>query len=302
MTAGPTCKIMTLKRIKLINIQCHKELDIELPETGVIAFVGNNSNGKSVITKVLKCLLSNQFQSKPKVRASMINRNATFGRALFVRSDDASLLLHLTRDAASTYLELTLPGEEPVQRYLADKCFPDLCHQFGWHYSSDRNITLNIAELDEALLFFATSYGCNYDILETALSDTSASMSLERIQAVCKEAAELKDISTSKISTCNSIISGLKLYDIEAETARFEELSSYYNVLSKIYIPVLPKVYPVPNVQLRNIYRPRIPSVSYPKFYSISCRIPDIRPLASELNSLLNKVCPVCGRRFIDGE
>ncbi len=291
---------MTLKRIRLVNIQCHKELDIELPSTGVIAFTGNNSNGKSVITKVIRCLLSNQFQSRPKVRASLINRNALYGEVTFVREDDVTMLLHLTRDAASTYITVSRPDEEPVTRYLADRCFQDLCRDFGWHYSAERDVSLNIAELDDQLLFLSTSYGCNYDVLETALSDPVASSSLERVKAVIKEAAELRDQAAAKINTCNTVIQSLQMFDLEKEQDRYNTFSKYYSVLSKVYIPVIPHIEPVPEVHVYSVHRPVLPNVLYPQFYDIQVKIPDILPLAEEIRMLRNRVCPVCKRRFIE--
>ncbi len=292
--------VMTLKRIKLSNIQCHKELDIELPATGVIAFTGNNSNGKSVLTKVLKCLLSNQFQSRPKVRASLINRNAPYGEVLFVRDDDATMRLHLTRDAASTYVSVKWPDSEPVTRYLADKCFQDLCRDFGWHYTAERDVSLNIAELDDQLLFFATSYGCNYDILETAMSDPIASESLQRVQLVAKEAVDIREKAVGRINTCNTVIKSMTLYDMEKEQQRYDSLSEIYNVLSMVYIPTIPEVVPVPDVTIYSVHHPVIPPVVYPEFYDVSICIPDISQLADEIRMLQNKVCPLCKRRFIE--
>lgn len=283
-------------------MQCHKEMDIELPETGVIAFTGNNNNGKSVVTKILKRLISNQFQARPRARASLINRNAQYGEATFVRSDGMSLTLHLTRDAAGTYLRLEVPGEEPVTRYLADKSFPDLCKQFGFHYAPERDITLNVAEADEALLFFATSNACNYDILDTAMSDPVAALSLENVGFVYKQAGEIRDIATNKINTCNTTIASLQIYDEEEAAQKAKELSYYYNILSRVYIPVLPAVEHVPKINLLHVHVPRIPKVVYPPIYNVSCRIPDVTGIAKEIQMLKDKVCPLCGRRVLDGE
>ena len=46
-----------IKTIRTHNIQSHKDVLIELPETGVVVFQGPNSNGKSVITKVINSVL-----------------------------------------------------------------------------------------------------------------------------------------------------------------------------------------------------------------------------------------------------
>lgn len=288
---------MVLTKIITRNIQNHKEVVIDLPPTGLIVFTGNNSNGKSVIVKVTKALIDGSIK-RPKKRASLINRNTTFGEVVYYRSDGAILTLHLTREAATVWVSLEMPNEEKIVRYLSDKSYQVLVRRFGFHYADDCDITLNIAEADDALLFYKTSYKVNGSIMNTATTDVNASKAVENMTATLKDARSFRDDCVSKVRLLQATTAELQIHDIEALTEQKEKLTRYYNILSKIYIPKLPTIEPVPKVKYVNIYIPRIPDIKYPRFIDLSCNIPDIVPVASELKALRNKTCPLCGRGF----
>lgn len=288
---------MVLKQIITRNIQNHKEVVVDLPEKGLIVFTGDNSNGKSVIVKVTKAIITGDIK-KPKKRASLVNRNATYGEAIYTRSDGAILTLHLTREAATTYLSLELPGQEKIVRYLADKSYMELVRVFGWHYAEDSGITLNIAEADEALLFYKTGYKVNGDILHTATTDTSASKAVVNMQETLKSARSFRDDCVSKVRLLQSTTAELKVYDVEALTEKRDKLMKYYDTLSKVYIPNIPEIIPVPNVKFVSVYIPNIPKIKYPKIVDIKCSIPDILPIVNELKTLRESKCPTCGRGF----
>ena len=67
-----------LKRVVMSNIQSHINTVLEFPETGIVRFLGDNSNGKSVMVKVLQDVVSNNI-SRPAARRSIIRRE--IGRA-----------------------------------------------------------------------------------------------------------------------------------------------------------------------------------------------------------------------------
>lgn len=94
---------MVLKQIISRNIQNHKEVVIDLPPTGFVMFVGDNSNGKSVIIRATRDLLCNNIK-KPQVRYDLVNKNASYGEMIYTRDDGAMLILHLAREAATTYV------------------------------------------------------------------------------------------------------------------------------------------------------------------------------------------------------
>ena len=288
---------MVLKQIITRNIQNHSEVVIDLPPTGLIVFTGNNSNGKSVIVKVTKELIEGSIK-KPKKRASLINRQATFGEVVYVRDDDVTLTLHLTREAATTWVCLEKPGQEKVVRYLADKSYQDLVREFGWHYADDVGITLHIAEADESLLFYKTSNKTNGTVLHSATTDASASKAVVNMQQTLKDARAFRDDCVSKVRLLQSTTAELKIYDVEDLSSKRDTLTKYYTILSKVYIPTIPEIKAVPNVRLANVYEPKLPSIRYPRVVDVSCNIPDILEVARELDDLRNKKCPLCGRGF----
>lgn len=135
-----------IKTIRTHNIQSHKDVLIELPETGVVVFQGPNSNGKSVITKVIQDTVYNNI-SKLGTRKSLVNRDVAEGFLEIIRYDGSSLYVNINLEASKTYVKLTRANGEEVTRYLADKTIPDLVEEFGFHYNSDRGIDLEVSDV-----------------------------------------------------------------------------------------------------------------------------------------------------------
>lgn len=261
-------------------------------------FAGENSNGKSVIVRCTRDIVMDNIK-KPKVRAELINRQATFGEITYVRGDDVVLTVHLDRAAANTYVSLRRVGEDtPIVRYLADKNYMELVREFGWHVSSDIGISLNIAEGDDALLFYKTTNKLNCAVLQSATTDPVADQVIETFQTVLTDARRLKDTSATSIRTLEAALRELKVYDVDALRTRREKLDYYKRNLQAIYIPTIPEIKAVPNVKLARVHVPRMPKISYPKIYNIKCSIPDIRDIAADIKSLRERKCPMCGRGF----
>ena len=288
---------MVLKQIITRNIQNHKEVVIDLPSTGFIVFTGNNSNGKSVIVKATKALITGHI-NKPRKRAGLINRNSQWGEIEYVRDDDHRLILHLTREAATTWVRYICPGMEPITRYLADRNYSELVQLFGWHYDASSGITLNIAEADESLLFYKTNNKTNASILKTATSDLRADLALLNATNLIKESRHLRENWTSQMRVIANTLKDLNVEDTTELVKSHEYLSFLYRNLSKVYIPTLPKIEPVPNVSYLKVNFPNLPEVKYPKIVSCNVNIPDISSICTELEELKSRRCPTCGRGF----
>lgn len=288
---------MVLKQIITRNIQNHKEVVIDLPPTGFVVFMGDNSNGKSVIVRVTRDLLCNNIK-KPQTRFDLVTENAPYGEVIYVREDDAILTLHLTIEAASTYVSLQEPGKEPVIRYLADKSHMDLVRSFGWNVVDDIGLSINIAESDEALFFYKTPSKLNGKALQSITTDARADTILEQMQLTLKEARSFKDTAVANVRVITSALSKLEIQDITALLEKKEQLEYYYRNLSKFYFPALPVIKPVPQVRVTSVYRPTLPKIRYPKLYDLSCKLPDLTTLLKEMKTLRERKCPMCGRGF----
>lgn len=288
---------MYLKRIVTRNLQNHKEVVVDLPPTGLVCFTGQNSNGKSVIVKATKFWVTGQI-AKPRIRASLVNRDSSFGEIEYTRGDDVVLLLHTARQANLTYAKLTVPGEEPIVRYLADKSYKELISKFGWHFDAEDGITLNIAEAEEAMLFYKTSNKINAHLLETATSDSTANKAAEVFEAVLKDARYYRDQFVGQVNMLSSTLHELQVEEVQPLIDLREKLGYLYRNLSAVYFPNIPEIQPVPKVSYIDIYDPMLPAMRYPRIIDISCNIPDIVPVAKELQVLKEHRCPTCGRGF----
>lgn len=288
---------MVLKQIITRNIQNHKEVVIDLPPTGFIVFMGDNSNGKSVIVRVTRDLLCNNIK-KPQVRYDLVTNGAPYGEVIYVRADYVILTLHLTIEAASTYVSLQRPGEEPIIRYMADKSHMELVRAFGWNVTDDVGISINIAESDDALFFYKTPNKMNAKVLQSITTDARADMILEGLSNTLKESRNFKDTAMANVRVIQGALGKLEIQDTEALVSKKETLEYYYRNLSQIYLPDLPVIKPVPVVRVTSIYDPALPKVKYPRLYRISCNLPDITPLLQEMKTLRERKCPTCGRGF----
>lgn len=288
---------MVLTKAILRNMQSLKEVVFEFPPTGLIVFTGENSNGKSIFCKVLKALITNEIKL-PVKRASLVNRDALYGEAIYYRDDGVVLSLHLARQAKDTWVKFEAPEREPIVRYLADKNYMELVKAFGWHIDDKSGVSLNVAEVDSALLFYKTPTKVNGSILETARTDSSADKVLENFTITLKETKQLREQYVQQARTFQTALHELKVEDVDALTAKKEKLEYYYHNLSSVYLPELPEIRPVPKVTFVSPYIPSLPKVVYPVIVKIACNLPDITVVADELKSLREYRCPMCGRGF----
>ena len=288
---------MWIKQIKTINIQNHAEVVVDLPEKGLVVFTGDNSNGKSVIVRTTRAILLGEI-TKPRKRASLVNRDAMFGEIIYLRGDDVKLTVRIAREAANTFVKYEEPGSEPIVRALADKNWRELVTRFGWHYDEDCNLTLNVAEEEDSLLFYKTSYKTNAHILMTANQDPTAETVHENFIELIKNSRQVRDVNNQKIQSLILARDGLEVYDTEALKVKRDKLIKYYNRLNGIYLPKIPEIKAVPKVRYSTIYEPKLPVIKYPRILDIHCNIPDILPIAREIKILCENKCPTCGRGF----
>lgn len=288
---------MYIKRIITHNIQNHAEVVVDLPEKGLVVFTGDNSNGKSVIVRTTRAILLNEI-TKPRKRASLVNRESMFGEITYIRGDDVVLTVHIAREASATYVKYQEPGQEPIVRALADKSYRELITRFGWHVDTDTGITLNIAEEEDSLLFYKTSYKTNAKIITTATQDTSAQVVLDNFSEIMALARKSRDVNVQKARTYNEALQSLEVYDVKLLSEYKAVLEKYYKRLSTLYIPKLPEIKAVPKVHFSDIAFPTLPTIRYPRIMNVKCSIPDITGIASELKTLKANKCPTCGRGF----
>jgi hypothetical protein len=291
---------MTLKQIRVIRLQSIKEALLDnLPEKGLIRFLGNNSNGKSIIVKTLDDALKGKL-GRPKARKSLINWEPgnMWGELQLLRHDDVSLLIHIHLESSQTYAELGMPGYAPIRRYLADKNMSELIMKFGWHYNEEREISLNIHDSDDAILFFRTSHRLNFDVVDPVINDESAIKSLGVLTKLKDDTTKNKKLFQEHVNISKAAMSSISIWNIDEEEHKKERLKYLSDNLEKLIPPNIPKLEAVPNVVLLPDMSINIPSLELPPLIDARITIPDLLPQAKEYLSLLHGVCPTCGKEF----
>lgn len=306
-----------LKSAVMVNIQSHTKTILDFPETGIVRFHGNNSNGKSVLVKALSDAVSNAI-TRPSNRRSLIRRGSTVGEISLERYDGTLLYLHIALEASSTYAELTRPGQPLVRRYLADKSIPLLIKEFGWHYNTDHGVSLNIHQDVDGFLFVDTKKSMNFDLLSSIRSDAYAEAAAASLEKLIKDTKEKRKEFQHKQEVAEATFTALQCWDLEQETHMRDTCRMLATVLESLSIPLMPQVRPVPDIQIcptvppmptvRPVPQvtlcptvPPMPRVRYPKFLTVFVDLlPDIVPVASELRELKEGTCPTCKRRFVE--
>lgn len=287
-----------IKTIRTRNIQSHKDVYVELPETGLVVFTGDNSNGKSVIRRVLHDTISYAIRNV-RVRKTLINKECNEGYLEVTKYDGSVLFININIEAALTWVKLTRQNGEEVTRYLSDKTIPELIREFGFHYDDNRGISLNICDSDESILFFRTSHATNYDIITSALTDSDAQMRYEVLKEQYQQASNLKAQFQDAARVATAARTTLAMYNVEEEQELMNKLYKCANIMEHTYVPKLRKVNPVPYVKFINLPEVRLRKVYSPKFIELpQVRLRDTTRLQTEIDSLLKGECPTCHRPY----
>lgn len=287
-----------LKSVVMVNIQSHTRTLLEFPQTGIVRFFGNNSNGKSVFVKVLSDVVSNAI-SRPSNRRSIIRRGNDHGELLLTRYDGTTLLIHIAVEAASTYAELTRPDTLPVRRYLADKSIPLLVREFGWHFDSDHKISINIHQDVDGFLFVDTPKSTNFDLLNSARSDQYAEASAESLTKLLKASKTQRTDIAHAYQVAQATYTALQYWD-EAEEQRILDTCTYLaRNIEALSVTEMPRLVPVPKVQITPLLPP-MPVLKYPKMLPVFVDgLPDLTNTLIELQAVASGVCPTCKRKLI---
>ncbi len=287
-----------IKTIHTRGIQSHDDVLIELPETGLVVFSGDNSNGKSVIRKVLEDTIAYNI-NKAKVRKSLISKDRSEGSLEIIKYDGSSLYVNINLEASQTWVRLTRANGESVVRYLADKNIPELVREFGFHYNDTRDISLNICDSDDSILFFRTSHATNGDILVSALTDTEAQMRYDVLYEQYQEALSNRRQFLDNLQVAQAAKEALVLYNIEEEQELHDICARAASLLSKFYWPDMKEVPEMIFLPTFNIRTLRLQGyVELPHIPVVRMNIRDISAVALDLIQIEKGVCPTCRRPF----
>ena len=287
---------MRIKTIHTVHIQSHYDVSIDFPETGVVVFSGNNSNGKSVIVKVTNAVLSGAL-SKPKERRTLITRGFTHGSVSYDTYEGVTLKVDIDYEASQTYATLTKPDGTKIVRFLSDKSIDELVREFGFHYNKEYEVSLNIHNDDDRFLFVDTKHAANYACLGNTLGDEYAESAIEQLRNLQTQIKERITTNTAVYNQNKAVAEALQTIDVEAAQKRRKKMIYIAINLKHMCVPPCPRLEAVPDVvTVATVEDP--PSITYPQIVDLPTDFPSIELEGSDLNDVLKGVCPTCKRAF----
>lgn len=291
--------MIALKSAVMVNIQSHTRTVLEFPEVGIVRFCGNNSNGKSVFVKALGDIVNNSI-SRPAHRRSLVRRGCPYGELKLTSYDDTSLYVRIALEAADTYAELTRADGTSVRRYMRDRNIPNLVREFGWHYDTETDISLNLHQDVDDFLFVDTKPKTNFELLNCVRSDPYAEAAEENLQLLLKETKKKRADFQHDYEVAQAAYTSLQYWDIEEEERIRSACLHLAKNLQACCVPPMPVLHRLPDVRPVSVFVAPPPTLHHtPSIPVFTERIPDVRESLQDLISVLSGVCPTCGKKLL---
>lgn len=287
-------------KIQLQDIQSISSTEVIIPDNSIVEFTGENSNGKSIISKVIERLVSGDLRNK-EIRKTIIKDGRDEGIILFT-SDQYNLLVDLKEELGQSTIGLKrIEDTEWIARPLSDSngC-AELVYTFGFRSYSKGDICLQLAPTFGAIPFITTSGATNAEIVQDITTDKVADEFLTTFKSITfpilKDVLAKKKIEASSLQT---IIDNLHAYDWKAYEEIRDKMKPIYLAISNYQettideIPIPPlNIYPYKETTIRNI-----PVV---KFHDIFQPIDGLSEYIESYNKIANGVCPTCNRPLME--
>lgn len=296
-------------KFDLINVQAIGEAHIEIEDNTICEFVGNNSNGKSILSKCIEYLTKGDMVHKD-VREALIKDTAQSAVILITvgKKQLGVVLQHELKDCIMMYVPNIDKENEPGGKILRPLGDTNGCEaivkEFGFRVYAKGDICLQLAPTFGAIPYVTTSGSVNNDITTDITTDRFADEFLNTFSKITFPVFKkrVQKIKQEK-ENLQAVLDNMESYDWRAYEKIAAEMKVLYDAICS-YEDVDIKEIPVPNLA--------IPSVPFYEILDIP--VPDPNVLAvlrteSKINiigkelsdyvAILNGVCPTCGKPLI---
>lgn len=321
---------MAIKSIELIDIMSHHHTLYTFPETGIISISGENSDGKSVLTRAVYDTLISPSLHMKRSRKKLINNNCTCATVKYEFYDKPSLTVYIDMEKSASYY---LDAETNVKVFVSENV--DYIKRYvAKFYMNDLNIYRSL----QPLIFGTTTERENYDALCFGCRDFVIEEAVEQFEANEKEFRQVIKTIEDEKTKVEAYDSGLKQYNLNAEIQFTQEATDFINILEPIVDSPRLKLLNLKSFIAPEIVDLEIPSIERlsvpkerPKVRVFKTGYPVINPVKApkllqepftfvtglnirkmdyshvlqadtEVQSLLQSTCPTCGRRILEGE
>lgn len=289
-------------KIDLQNIQAIGNAHIVVENNTIVEFVGDNSNGKSVISKVIENLVSGDIAHED-VRRTLIKDNTEQGVVIFTYNEKQLGLI--LKPAVKESLIMYKPNiiddpENAIFRAINDADgLNAIVREFGFRAYANGDICLQLHPTWGAIPFITTSGATNNSIVEDITRDKIADNFLSSFQTITFPVFKEKIARLQKEhDSAKAVLDNMESYDWRAYDAIYEELSEVYQQIKDYEYCYIDDI-PVPDLSVVPVSNIQIPDIPIIQFYDLCSRIPYPKSLDDYLK-VLSGVCPTCGRLLFE--
>lgn len=286
-------------KIHLTNIQAIKDCEFTLDGPGVVEFTGNNSNGKSILTKSLMELTTGGIKNKRK-RKTLIRTGEAEGAIIVVR-DSMCLATYLHEELKDCYyiwIPDTSDMNNKLVRPLNDDGFRECLEEIGFKSFPTDNICLQIAPTRGAVPFITTSYQTNAIIAKSVLEDRAATKFVKQFKEITyPKVKTLKDSYNAEIQRIEFALSQLSVYDWRPYEVLYKQMKDAIARSSVAYVPKVnlePPQYSIMeplDIKLK-------PTLNILNFDKLDTKLTLFTDVLIDWKKIHEGVCPTCGQQL----
>lgn len=287
-------------RVELDKIHAIDYAVIEFGKNGIVEFTGDNSNGKSALSRAIKYITSGSIRDK-EMRNNLIKDGCDEGKILFAKGNEA-LGFILRRDSIDSVCVYTPDivaqrPEETIVRSLTDTGYQELVYKFGFRTYAKGEICLQLFPTYGSIPFVTTNGRTNNEILADITEDRVAQEFIENYEKITAPAfrSRHKTLQQQELSY-QTLINSCTKYDYNEYKRLSMEIGAIVAAIGKYQYYEIAEIPIPPNVEIIDVPRYHIPEVPIVRFYPIKSRIEDGSQLIIDYENAMNNRCPTCLR------
>lgn len=291
-------------KIVMQNLQAIASAEVEIEERSITEFVGNNSNGKSILAKVIQAITSGDIRRK-EVRQALIKDGTS--QAVFAIGTEtqqmAVVLGEEIKDCSIVYIPQVGNPDKFLTRALSDKQACDtILHKFGFRVYAQGDICLQLSPTFGAIPFITTSGTVNGEIVTDIITDKVAQEFLDSFKSITFPTFRTKlNNARREKEQIENFMATVAHYDWQ-EYERLAQRMSYLLQVIDNYKFITVDDIDIPPLGFKLMPTPEVKDLLLPLRYVTAPVISNLDTELDELIAVYNGVCPTCGRRFFEHE
>lgn len=286
-------------QIYVKNVQAIDEYTFKFPDHGIVQFRGNNSNGKSILGKIISRAVLQMLAYDDK-RLPLI-QDSKDSAILSISCNGRGLVVNIDKDVNKTFYGLIRENGEKVIRHIREGGITEILREFGFVVYGKNLVCLQICETFGLMPFVNTPDVLNGEIVNSVTTDRPSEQFLENYQITFKEAKSRLNTYKHNEEVCDSAIASKHLRDV---TGYAELIAHAKNVRSKhsylIHIPEI-TIQPFPKMEFSIRKVNKLEKIQIPlqlfkvnSLYSLDKQIVD-------MEKIKRGKCPTCGQPLLSG-